>query len=185
MVGILCLPPKNTDGSTVFYQLVQRVRKTALHLARSMSSSTGAPGTQLDLLVVELSALLHDILDKKYVPDTPGGSNDPHTFFLPLFESIATSGGPDLVKDGRSLLIAKIVDNVSWSKEKKLLESGMLEEWHKTCLELHCVQDADRLDAVGAFGASVLTVTRCLGVNITPHTTGIMRCAAYSAVSDR
>ena len=43
-------------------------------------------------------------------------------------------------------MIARIIDNVSWSTEKKLKEAGKWLDWHGQCLELHCVQDADRLD---------------------------------------
>lgn len=44
---------------------VQRVRRTALHLARAVTASEGT--SKPDLLTVELAALLHDVLDKKYV----------------------------------------------------------------------------------------------------------------------
>ncbi|KAF8554597.1 hypothetical protein OG21DRAFT_1462210 [Imleria badia] len=132
---------------------VQRVRKTALSLARSL------PHKNPDLLVVDLAALLHDVLDKKYV--SAAEAVDPHAYFLPFFQSLAKNYSLDLISDGRAALIVKIMENVSWTTEKKLRESGKLGEWHTTCIELHCVQDADRLDAIGAFG--------------------IMRCAAYSA----
>lgn len=128
------------------YPSVQRVRKTALSLARSL------PHKNPDLLVVELAALLHDVLDKKYVPVAE--ASDPYAYFLPFFESLAKDCALDLISDGRAALIVKIVENVSWTTEKKLRESDKLEEWHTTCTELHCVQDADRLDAIGAFGGS-------------------------------
>lgn len=100
---------------------------------------------------MELAALLHDVLDKKYV--SAAEAADPYAFFLPFFQTAAQDHGVDLVKDGRAAAIAKIVTNVSWSTEKKLREAGLIEDWHRECVELHCVQDADRLDAIGAFGA--------------------------------
>ncbi|KAF9041055.1 hypothetical protein BDZ89DRAFT_1060341 [Hymenopellis radicata] len=118
---------------------VQRVRKTALALANALP-------TMPDLLVVELAALLHDVLDKKYVSTELAA--DPYA-------------SVDIIKDGRARQITQIIDNVSWSTEKKRRASGEWGQWHDECIELHCVQDADRLDAIGAFG--------------------VMRCAAYTS----
>ncbi|TFK74194.1 hypothetical protein BDN72DRAFT_833918 [Pluteus cervinus] len=134
---------------------VQRVRKTALALANAV------PNTP-DLLTIELAALLHDVLDKKYVK--PEQAADPYAYFLPFFESMAKDHGIDLISDGRARNIARIVENVSWTTEKKLRQKGLWIQWHEECIELHCVQDADRLDAIGAFG--------------------IMRCAAYSSITN-
>lgn len=116
-----------------------------MHLARSV------PGPRKpDLLTVELAALLHDVLDKKYVSEEQAA--DPYGYFLPFFQSMQEQHGVDLISNGRARAIAKIVSNVSWSTEKKLREAGLLEDWHRECVELHCVQDGDRLDAIGAFG---------------------------------
>ncbi|TFK49617.1 hypothetical protein OE88DRAFT_1682664 [Heliocybe sulcata] len=139
---------------------VERVRKTALHLARTVSQT---PGRQPDLLTVELAALLHDVLDKKYV--TAAKAADPYAYFLPFFNEWRDASGIDLVNDGRAKEIAEIIDNVSWSTEKKRRQTGEWGPWHEQCIELHCVQDADRLDAIGAFG--------------------IMRCSAFSAATHR
>jgi uncharacterized protein len=108
-----------------------------------------AAGKQLDLLVVEVAAILHDVLDKKYVQSKLSGN--PFAFFLPFFESFSSSE-LDILADGRAQLVVRIVDNISWSTEQKLRESGHWSNWHDSCLELHCVQDADRLDAIGAIG---------------------------------
>ncbi|KAL0953443.1 hypothetical protein HGRIS_004676 [Hohenbuehelia grisea] len=149
---------------------VQRVRKTAIAIAREVAATTDA---KPDLLTVELATLLHDVLDKKYVSHTVAA--DPYAYFLPFFtstrpgphpEHLETEGSDstiDLIADGRARTIARIVDNVSWSNEKRLRAAGMWDDWHRECVELHCVQDADRLDAIGAFG--------------------IMRCSAYNAVT--
>ncbi|KAF8627056.1 hypothetical protein AX17_006396 [Amanita inopinata Kibby_2008] len=132
---------------------VQRVRRTALAIAQSLEATP-------DLFTIELAALLHDVLDKKYV--TVEQAADPYSFFLPLFQLVKEKHGIDLIEDGRARQIARIVDNVSWSTETKLREGSKWTKWHDECLELHCVQDADRLDAIGAFG--------------------VMRCAAYGTV---
>ncbi|KAG8935385.1 hypothetical protein FRC02_008190 [Tulasnella sp. 418] len=127
---------------------VNRVRRTALALAKTLTPTP-------DLLVIELAALMHDLLDKKYV--SPEQYADPYAFFLPFFQQLNAERGisvaENLIQDGRLKLITKIVENVSWTTEKKLIAQGGIEEWHKSCKELHCVQDADRLDGIGGFGA--------------------------------
>jgi len=60
----------------------------------------------------------------------------------------------------QSDLVFKIISNVSYSKEIALRQSGGWTAWHDSCVELHCVMDADKLDAIGAFG--------------------VFRCAAFS-----
>lgn len=109
------------------------------------------PFQLLSALHPYLAALLHDMLDKKYVGAEL--ASDPYAFFEPFFKSMADLHGVDLLADGRARLIADVVDNVSWTTESKLHAAGKWTEWHQTCRELHCVQDADRLDAIGAFGA--------------------------------
>ena len=128
---------------------VERVRKTTLSIARKVEADPAAP-RRPDFLTVEVAALLHDVLDKKYVSAEQAAN--PYAFFLPFFRSCAAQGGVDLVADGRARDIAKVIDNVSWSTEKRLRVAGLITTWHKECVELHCVQDADRLDAIGAFG---------------------------------
>jgi uncharacterized protein len=102
-----------------------------------------------DLLVVELAALFHDIHDSKYEIVNNGDRLD-------LSSWLSARGVSDL----QSSLIINIIDNVSYSKEVRLRATGGFTSWHQNCVELHCVMDADKLDALGAFG--------------------IFRCAAFS-----
>ncbi|BGO93240.1 hypothetical protein NBRC10512_000107 [Rhodotorula toruloides] len=139
------------DPSHDFYH-VERVRRLALSIARSLPDL-------VDSLVVELAALFHDLLDAKYLPrDAPVPSAQEH------LAGFWAENGAGLSEERRRL-VERIIENVSHSKEVRRIKEGRQTEWHETCSELHCVQDADRLDAIGAIG--------------------IMRCSAYSALVSR
>lgn len=131
---------------------VNRVRKTALRLAQRVQEEQ--PDVSLDIFVVELAALFHDLFDAKY------SKGDDRSLLDAFFQEHAEAISKDNVLD-----IMKIVENVSYSKEVKRIAGGLQTPWHESCVELHCVQDADKLDAMGAVG--------------------IMRCSAYSAVVNR
>ena len=101
------------------------------------------------MLVVELAALFHDLFDAKYT-----SINTKEELDIPSW--LLANG----VGESQNSLILKIIANVSYSKEIVLRERGQWTQWHENCIELHCVMDADKLDALGAFG--------------------IFRCAAFS-----
>jgi len=101
------------------------------------------------MLVVELAALFHDLFDAKYASVNGSTNLDIPSWLVER----------DIAEPQASLIV-KIISNVSYSKEIVLRQNGEWTNWHEECVELHCVMDADKLDALGAFG--------------------IFRCAAFS-----
>jgi len=104
---------------------IYRVWKTARHIAKS---------EKVDMLVVELGALLHDIADSKF----HGGNESLGPLLAGEFLRSIN------VEEPIVLHVQKIIDHISFKggKEERKFRSA----------ELDVVQDADRLDAMGAIG---------------------------------
>ncbi|CAM8930723.1 unnamed protein product [Rhodiola kirilowii] len=117
------------DAAHVF-----RVRDLAISLAceEGLSSSTDS------MEIVELAALLHDIGDYKYVSNPSEAK---------IAESFLEEEG---IEEPKKIHILKIINEMGFKDElaglKKLVHSP----------EFGAVQDADRLDAIGAIG-----IARC------------------------
>jgi len=94
---------------------------------------------ELDLHVITLAALLHDVGDKKYLE--PG--QDANTLVL---ATLLGFGAPEDL----AIKVQRIVLGVSYSSEIKDLDQvkALILKYP----ELAVVQDADRLDAIGAVG---------------------------------
>ena len=99
-----------------------RVFKMATHIAECESADTET---------VQLAALLHDADDRKLSPDTYETLGNARAFL--------TSNGVDV---GRIETICRIIREISFGAN----------DVPPTTLEGMCVQDADRLDAIGAVG---------------------------------
>lgn len=118
---------KNAEGGHDWFH-VERVWKNAKLIAKS---------EEVDLFIVELGALLHDIADAKfYEGDETVGPQKAREFL----KSIS-------VKESTIQHIENIIQYVSF---KTSLEKN--KEAHFTSNELKVIQDADRLDAIGAIG---------------------------------
>lgn len=102
----------------------ERVRSLAKHIA----AEEGA-----DVLVVELAALLHDVADAKFTGSEESGPRAAREWLSAL------SVGTDTVES-----VATIVERMSYQ--------GALAPEKPLSVEGRCVQDADRLDAMGAIG---------------------------------
>jgi uncharacterized protein len=105
------------------------------HIYRVWKTATKIAGSEpVDLMVVELGALLHDIADSKFHGgDETVGPRIAGEFLRSLKLPEVTIGH-----------VQKIIENISFKggKEKVRFRSP----------ELDVVQDADRLDALGAIG---------------------------------
>ena len=113
------------DSSGHDWWHIDRVRKTAVVIAT---------GERADLFVVELAALLHDIADWKFHGgDETAGPLAARDWLVQNAVSTATIDA-----------VCGIIANVSYKG------AGVPTEM--PTLEGKCVQDADRLDAIGAIG---------------------------------
>ena len=95
-------------------------------LARTIAEAEGA-----DVPVVELAALLHDVDDHKLSPET--AENKERTVAFLHSQGVEETGIRRIVR---------IIDQISFSRNTLPPDT----------LEGKCVQDADRLDALGAIG---------------------------------
>ncbi|KAI9302495.1 hypothetical protein BJ944DRAFT_118898 [Cunninghamella echinulata] len=136
---------KSFDPSHDFFHL-ERVRR--LDIAQDYILQ----GKEIDIEIVELAALCHDVGDPKYYNGDISGGDIIGSFLKKHDYNV-----------DRSDLVAKIVNHIGFRKElawNDETDDPTLVQWRNHCLELHIVQDADKLDAIGAFG--------------------ILRCAAFS-----
>jgi len=125
----------NNDGSHDWWH-IERVWRVAVELAKEEKMESEK------LLVVELAALLHDLKDWKYAGSESAGPQAVTEFLLSV-------NCPDTILRQ----VVHIVTNIGFKNE--------LSSNNKTSLsiltpELAVVQDADRLDAIGAIG-----IARC------------------------
>ena len=96
------------------------------HMATRLAEEEGA-----DLQTVQLAALLHDVDDRKLSPETYAGK-------LRAVNFLKENG----VENGEIQEIVDIISRISFSAQLPPPSS----------IEGKCVQDADRLDAMGAIG---------------------------------
>ncbi|KAK8049399.1 hypothetical protein PG994_011129 [Apiospora phragmitis] len=123
----------NYDGSHDFNH-IQRV----LGLSRYIYAHANNKET-LDLQVIVLSALLHDVGDKKYLKPGQDASTMVHKLLLSL--------GAD---EQLAQKVQTICLGVSYSSE--IRNPARVQDLIRSHPELAVVQDADRIDALGAVG---------------------------------
>lgn len=131
---------------------VSRVVSLALSL---LSSETAHSQQHLpyNKTVIHLSALLHDIGDRKYLPPPPPSEShlDESTRAANLVRSVLLEHGADPELAER---VQMITSHVSYTTECK--DPERIRKLVREYPELGIVQDADRLDAIGAVG-----IARC------------------------
>ena len=114
----------NAEGGHDWFH-IERVYKNALLIAKN---------EQVDLLVVQLGALLHDIADSKF-------HNGDETIGPRLAREFLLKSNVDTTVIEH---VIKIIENISFKGGNEH------QKFHSP--ELDVVQDADRLDALGAIG---------------------------------
>lgn len=112
------------DSTGHDYHHILRVTKLALRIAQTESGA--------DPELVGLIAALHDVDDRKLSPNTTENLDHARTF---LMENGVRADRISIILDGIRQISFKGTDSVA-----------------PDTLEARCVQDADRLDAIGAIG---------------------------------
>jgi uncharacterized protein len=115
---------ENAEGGHDWFH-IERVYKNALLIAN---------GENCDILVVKLGALLHDIADSKFHNGDESVGPKKARLFLET----------ENVSENTIVHVINIIDNISYKG------GNVIKNFHS--LELDIVQDADRLDAIGAIG---------------------------------
>lgn len=111
------------DSSGHDYYHTMRVYKLATEIAKQENADTN---------IVQLAALLHDVDDIKLSPETYNTKKNAVDFMT------ANKVSTDIIN-----IVCKIIDEVSFVGTDQVVPST---------IEGKCVQDADRLDAIGAIG---------------------------------
>jgi len=126
----------NFDGSHDFNHI-----KRVLGLSHTLYFSLlkTSPENKLDLNIITLAALLHDVGDRKYL--TAG--EDSNTLVYNLLLSLGA-------EENLAAHVQTICAAVRYTGEMK--DPTRVNQLMKTYPELAVVQDADRLDAIGAVG---------------------------------
>ena len=119
---------ENAEGGHDWFH-IERVYKNSLLIAKE---------EDCDVTVVQLGALLHDIADSKFHPDASGGDE---TVGPKVARSFLES---ENVSEKIIAHVINIIENISF-------KGGNFAKKF-TSVELEIVQDADRLDAIGAIG---------------------------------
>ncbi|KAL5600969.1 hypothetical protein BROUX41_005804 [Berkeleyomyces rouxiae] len=124
----------NYDGSHD-YTHIARVTQLAQHIYKCEKTRTPA----LDPVVITLAAYMHDVGDRKYLRAGEDGT----TLVRQVLESLGATA--ELAQRVQAICLG-----VSYSSEIKDRQAvaDMVQRWP----ELAVVQDADRLDAIGAVG---------------------------------
>ena len=115
-----------SDHSGHDYFHTWRVYKTATKIAEEEEKA--------DLTIVQLAALLHDVDDIKLSPETHENKDRAVAFLR------ANDVPEPMIKN-----ICRIIDEVSFKGTDSVVPES---------IEGKCVQDADRLDAIGAIGVA-------------------------------
>lgn len=128
---------------------VLRVVRLAHTVLEGEISRHPSDAAQYDRDIITLAATLHDIGDYKYLPKTAAEGEEQKTDPKQMVFNTLVAHGADASLAER---VQTIVSNVSYSNEIKNAAAVRALIADARYRELAVVQDADRLDAIGAVG---------------------------------